>query len=206
MSFRIVMIAAAVATISAGPAIACKGVDKLLEDDFASLDFSWQELGPKMVIDNGRLTLSPEFPSHSSTSYEGDFFNDADACVTVVAPDVKDDNIGLAGMLFYLTNDYQFYAFVILPGAGAAAVMRFSNGDYLTPVGFRPAKGLKTGPNSKNTLRVTWNKGSVATYINDVPFATFKAKPPANGKIGFYAESKGGTWSFDDLLVTSAPR
>lgn len=209
---RVAVFAARILTITIGaiavllsPAFACKGVNKLFEDDFSTPDSAWVERARTMIIKDGKLQLTTEPRRHSSASYEGDFFNNADACVTVIAPDVKDASIGIAGLMFYLTNSYDFYAFVVSP-AGQAGVIRMLNGDFLTPVPPRKADGTKTGGNSSNVLRVTWNNGSVATYINDRPFTTFKANPPRNSKIGLYAESAGATWSFTNVLVTDSPR
>jgi hypothetical protein len=191
--------------LASGPAFGCKGVNKLLEDDFSNPESGWVEKVRTMAIKDGKLQLTTEPKRHSSASYEGDFFNNADACVTVIAPDVKDASIGVAGLMFYLTNSYDFYAFVINP-TGQAAVLRLLNGDFLTPVPPRKAEGIKAGGNSSNVLRVTWNNGSIATYVNDRPFTTLKAKPPRNGKIGLYAESAGATWSFANVLVTDPQR
>lgn len=187
-------------------AFACKGLNKLLEDDFSNPEFGWAEQNVEMVIKDGKLQLTTAPGAHSAASYEGDFFNNADACVTVTAPDVKDDSIGYAGIMFYLTPSYEFYAFIISPGYGTAGVIRMVNGDFLMPIKGRKAKGINLGGNSTNTLRVTWEKGAVATYVNDQLFARFKAKLPKNGKIGLYAESSGATWSFSDLLVTDPPQ
>ena len=199
------VVAFGVLLLLTSPSMACKGLDKLLEDDFSTNNM-WRELAPEMQIAQGTLQLSVEPNHHSSTSYEGDFFPSGDACVTVIAPDIKDDNIGIGGLMFHLTGNYEFYTFVVAAGTGQAAIMRYSNGEYLYPVAFKPTNLVQTGPKSSNTIRVTWQEnGSVAAYINDKPFANIKVKPPRNSKIGFYAESMGGTWSFDNLLVTSVP-
>jgi hypothetical protein len=191
--------------VAAPPALACKGVNKLLEDDFSDPGSGWVEKAKTMAIEGGKLRLTTEPKHHSSASYEGDFFNNADACVTVIAPDVKDASIGMAGLMFYLTGTYDFYAFVMSP-TGTAGVIRVLNGEFLFPVPARKAEGAHIGGNSTNTLRVTWDNGSVATYVNDRPFVKLKAKPPKNGRIGLYAESTGATWSFTHLLVTDPPR
>ncbi len=209
---RAVLLAAKFLTIVVGamvvaltPASACKGVNKLFEADFTAPEPGWVQRAPTMIIKDGTLQLTTEPKRHSSASYEGDFFNNADACVTITAPDVKDASGGVAGLMFYLTNSYDFYAFVISP-TGLAGVLRMLNKDFLTPVPPRKAEGVKVGGNSSNILRVTWNNGSVATYVNDQPFATLKANPPRNSKIGLYAESAGATWSFTKVLVTDPPR
>jgi hypothetical protein len=191
--------------IASGPASACKGANKLFEDDFSSSESSWVERVPTMTIKDCKLDLKSEPNRQASASYEGDFFNNADACVTVTAPDVKDASAGVAGLMFYLTNSYDFYAFVISP-TGQAGVLRMLNRDFLTPVPPRKAEGIKTGGNSSNTLRVTWDNGSVTTYVNDRLFTKLKANPPRNGKIGLYAESAGATWSFTHVLITDPPR
>jgi hypothetical protein len=192
--------------LATSPALACKGVNKLLEEDFSNPETAWVEQLPTMVIKNGKLTLSTEPLLHSSTSYEGEFFNDGDFCVTVTAPDVKDDSVGMAGVMFYLTNEYEFYAFLINPAEGKAGIIRMSNGEFLFPVPARRAVGMNLGGKSVNTLRVTWKDGAVTSYVNDKLFAQLKAKPPRNGKIGLYAESAGATWSFSNVLVTDPPR
>lgn len=202
---KIISIVLVALAFAPGPANACKGLNKLLEDDFSNPGSGWLQQAPKMAIKGGKLQLTTEPMQHSSASFEGDLFNNADACVTVTAPDVKDESIGIAGLMFYLTNKYEFYVFAVSPAVGKAGVLRIVDGEFLTPVEFRAADGIKTGGNSVNTLRVTWNNGSVSTYINDHPFATFNARPPKNGKIGLYAESSGATWAFTQLLLTDVP-
>lgn len=192
--------------VASAPAHACKGLDKLLEDDFTDPESAWAEQVPVMEIKEGKLRLTTEPGRHSSASYEGDFFNNADVCVTVTAPDVKDESLGFAGIMFYLTPAYEFYAFIISPANGKAGVIRMVNEEFLTPVKGRRVKAMKLGGNSTNTLRVTWDNGAVATYVNDELVAKFNARPPRNGKIGLYAESSGATWSFSDLLVTDPPQ
>jgi hypothetical protein len=206
MSLKVIAGLAIALIVASAPAYACKGLNKLLEDDFTDPESGWAEQIPVMEITGGRLLLTTQPGQHSSASYEGDFFNDADMCVTVTAPDVKDESLGYAGIMFYLTPAYEFYAFLIGPGNGRAGVIRMVNGEFLAPVKERKAKGMKLGGKSVNTLRVTWNNGAVATYINDELFAKFKARPPRNGKIGLYAESSGATWSFTHVLVTNPPQ
>lgn len=192
--------------LATSPVLACKGVNKLLEEDFSSPETAWVEQVPTMVIKDRKLHLTTEPQLHSSASYEGEFFNDGDLCVTVTAPDVKDDSVGMAGVMFYLTNNYEFYAFLINPADGKAGIIRMSNGEFLFPVPARRADGMNLGGKSVNTLRVTWKDGAVTAYVNDKLFAQFRAKPPRNGKIGLYAESAGATWSFSNVLVTDPPR
>jgi hypothetical protein len=202
MSLKFITALAAVLIFVSEPVLACKGLNKLLEENFTDPEPAWAEQNVEMTIKDGKLQLTTAPGAHSSASYEGDFLNSADACVTLTAPDVKDESIGAAGIMFYLTPSYEFYAFLIAPGTGTAGVIRMVNGEFLLPIKERKAKGIKTGGNSINTLRVTWHKGAVTTYINDTLFARFKAKVPKNGKIGLYAESTGATWTFSDILVT----
>ena len=194
----------AVAAVSS-PALACKGPNLIFSDDFKTVDEAWQPWGNWVTfsISNGKAQLKSNPGSYAMAAYQGFFVDSADACVDVIAPDVKDPGSILGGLMFGGVGT-DFYAFLLRPN-GNAAVFRNQNGGWLTPVAEKKADGAKTGANVTNTLRVTWKNGTAQTYVNDKPFATMKTLPIVNGKFGLYSEPEGNVYQFTNVKITDAP-
>jgi hypothetical protein len=219
MSFRAVtgalMAGAFVAmAVAVSPALACKGSESLLRDDFNETDPAWNTWfpdGSSFSIGGGKLQAKSDPGKWGVLQYEGAFFPAADACVEISAPSVRDPANIWAGLAFE-TADGALNV-VRLNLDGTAAVSRVTGAGWLSPVPARKFAGLKPGPNVVNKLRVVW-KGppardskepadpAVQIFINDQSFITFKATPNADRKIGFAVQSDGNTYQLSNLAVT----
>jgi hypothetical protein len=218
MSLRLVasafMTGAFVAIVAAGSALACKGSESLLRDDFTDSDPAWNPAfseGASFSAGGGKLQAKADPGRWGVLMYEGSFFPAADACVEIAAPSVRDPAGIWAGLLFETTDGAWYIPRIHLDGT--ASVARVTGDGWLTPVPPRKFAGIKPGANVANTLRVVWKapppRGStapadpaVAIFINDQPFITFKATPNANRKLGLAVQSDGNTYQFGNLAVT----
>jgi hypothetical protein len=207
MSRRLVVLSLLLAiAIAPGPALACKGSILVFADDFKVADPAWQSIDDdgKLTIAAGKLQVTTAPGNGALVQYSGFFMDSGDACVDMVAPEVKDPQKILGGILFGLTQT-SFFGFV-LRADGFAAVIRKEDGGWLFPVQMKKAGGAKPGANVSNTLRVTWKDAAAQTYINDQPFATIRIiRPIRNGKVGVYAEPEGETYQFTNFKVTDTP-
>jgi hypothetical protein len=142
--------------------------------------------------------------------YQGSFFADGDACVTITSPSVRSPTDISAGIA--LTADDGSIYFPSINLDGTAGVSRLTGAGWLNPVPARKFAGIKGGA-AANTLRVVWKgpppQGSknpadptVQIFINDKPFINFKMNPNADRKFGLYAQTEGNTYQFSDLAIT----
>ena len=194
------------AMIASSPALACKGRNVILADDFTTPDAAWGDNDDSFIIGSGTLQLKPAPGSTLGGVYQGELFEDADICIDMVMPTGRNPPNG--GLLFWWQdwdNAYLFQA----DATGSAAVFRWQRGRGLFPVSWRKAPSLKTAANAVNTLRLTLKGGTATAYINDQRFATFKGNPPqGGGMIGAFGASENGvsnTWTFSNLKVTDLP-
>ena len=77
----------------ASPALACKGTESLLRDDFTETDPAWSVTWPDTTsfdIADGKVEARADPGTWASMWYDGDFFPAADACVDITLPDVRD--------------------------------------------------------------------------------------------------------------------
>ncbi len=213
MSLRFVMgalVGMAFVAMTGGPAFACKGAENLLRDDFTEADPAWYVYwtdSSSFDIGGGKVVAKSNPGTWAGMSYQGQFFPGADACVDIVAP--TGDNVWAGLDLNSDSVDYIPY----ITGDGKAGVSRLDKSGWLNPVPVRPFAAIKTGPGAVNTLRVVWaapqpensQKPSdpiVQVFINDQPFAKFKAKPSAGRIIGLAIQTEGSTAEFSNLIVT----
>jgi len=190
--------------VACNPALACKGSDVLLSDDFKELDPGWNVVFGKFNASGGKVEASSEPGRIALMEYDADFFPGADICVDIISPNVKEPQTVFAGVSFTTPNSTYYYG--IRPD-GAAGVLRYS-GDWLRPVSPRKFDAVKPG-NATNTLRIVWKDGdpTVSTFVNDKPFINFKANEAnKNRKIGLYAEPESAVFVFSNLKVSTPPR
>lgn len=198
-------------SLSSGAAFACKGTQTLLRDDFTDVDPAWSNVdGSAVTIANGALTIHSDAGKFAYSQYGGLEFPGADACVTVVGPAAASKQVTQGGIGFF-TGVAWLIAYV--QSDGTAGVEGLQNGHWINPVPARKADGIKTGVGAANQIRLVWkappdDSGNqtvdpfVQMYINDKPFAKFKAQPNANRDIMLYAQTEGGSYDFKDLAIT----
>jgi hypothetical protein len=199
MLSRLTAAAVLVLAASAGPALACKGSTVILQDNFQTAEPDWHGTGS---IANGHavVTSTPFYDGQTfvSATFGGMFYgakhiDSGDACVDMVGPQVADPTNAAAGIMFGFTDIDSFWVFFARQD-GQAALYHFlpfdQNGGTqatLIPIAYQPSVALKHGGGVTNTLRVSWNGKSGATYINDQPFWPFAiSRPLQNTFVGLY--------------------
>jgi hypothetical protein len=192
--------------VASSPALACKGSQSLLSDDFkGEMDPAWEVVFGEFNVSDGKLQVKTDVGKVGLMEYQGDFFPGADVCVDIVAPSTKDAPSIFAGIAFS-TPKGNYY--VGIRPDGSAGVLRYFKG-WLKPVPVRKFDAVKTAVGATNSLRVVWKAGdtSVQTFVNDRPFITFKTlEANDNRKIGIYAETEGNTLTYSNFKVTSPPK
>jgi hypothetical protein len=187
------------------------GPTVLFADNFQIADPAWH--GEITVSGANANVTYPAGNNYGVAFYGGKFIDSGDLCVDVVAPvaDLNGKPIvnNYHGGIIFGFNDIDNYFAFIVSNDGTAKIFEAVNGGYLTFVTGLPAPSLLTAPNSKNTLRVTWNGNTASTYINSQPVYTFTKLPAFhNSMVGFYADSDSGvplTYQFGNLKVTNVP-
>jgi hypothetical protein len=198
-------------TLAASPALACKGAESLLRDDFTEEDPAWNvESDSGAAITNGALTLKSDVGHFQNLMYQGMNFPDADVCVTLMPPNGKPSADTQGGIGVWTGKAWNY---IYLTTDGQAGVAGLQNGSWTNPVPLRKADSIKTGNDAVNTLRVVWHGPPpsnsktapdpfVTIYINDKQFIKFKATPNGDRTVSLYAETGGGTYQFKNLDIT----
>jgi hypothetical protein len=211
--FASVLLLAGLATAAAAqpgsaPTTGCNGT-VLLEDNFAQVDPAWSLTNPFTTISGGKLRINAKPGFGYGAFYEGALFGNADMCVDVTMPEVREPNTISGGLLFHF-QDFDNTLMVLLNAGGYICLQRRQDKQTLFPVTWRKTTALKTGANAINSLRVTWKGTTVALYLNDKPIVTGKAPGlTGKGKIGLvgYSEKSGSNlWQFGNLKITEPPK
>jgi len=198
------------ALVAASPALACKGAQTLLRDDFTDEDPAWNIQDSSAQIAGGVLKVKTEPGRIYNLMYQGQNFPGADACVDIIAPAGKPSADIQGGLGFWTGKSWDF---IYISTDGSAGVSGLQDGNWTSPVPNRKFDGIKTAPNSTNQLRVVWKAPppanakdapdpSVIVFINDKQFIKFKAPPNANRSISIFTASDGGTYQYKNLVVT----
>jgi len=206
------LVAALLFAALASPALACKGTESLLRDEFTDTDVSWNVYWPdtsSFEIGDGKVVASAQPGYWGLMMYDGSFFPAADACVDITMPSVRNPANIWAGISFF-SGDATYV--VYLTPDGKAGVTRANAQGWLDPVKAKAYDAIKTdGP---NTLRVVWSgppaSGStdpanptIEVSVNDQPLFKFKVKPNANRQLGFGVSTEGESGvEFSNLSVT----
>lgn len=203
--------ALAALSLAATPAMACKGANSLLRDDFQDEDPAWglsEQTAAKLDGGSLNFTTAPDYSQY--LFYAGQNFPAADACVDVVFPSTLSKAFIQAGMGFW--SGRLLYFAVIQPD-GQAGVRGLQNGNWTTPVPVRKTDLVKTGPGAVNQVRLVW-KGPPASdsaassdptvqfYINGQLFIKFKVPPNEEREFALFAITQGLTLSFKNLNIT----
>ena len=196
----------------ASPALACKGTDSLLRDEFTEADPSWNVWWPdtsSFDIADGKVAAKVDPGYWAVMMYDGDFFPAADACIDITIPAVGDPTTVWAGLTF-LDEKYANWIVYLTPD-GKAGVAKVTNDGWLYPVKAKAYDSIKQ--EEANTLRVVWSgppaAGSteaadptVQVFVNDEALFKFKVKPNANRQVGVAIQTEGETVEFSNLAIT----
>ncbi len=198
------------ACLAVTPALACKGSETFLRDDFTEEDPAWNIQNSNAQISGGALKVRSE-PGHiNNLIYQGQNFPGADVCIDIIAPADKPSNQVQGGVGFWNGKGWDL---VYIATDGSAGVDGLQAGKWVSPVPNRKFDAIKTTPNATNQLRVTWKAPppsnsrdapdpTVTIYINDKQFIKYKVMPNANRAISVYAVTDGATYQFKNLVVT----
>jgi hypothetical protein len=199
------------AVVASSPALACKGAQTLLRDDFTDEDPAWNIQDNSAQIGGGVLKVKTDPGKILNLMYQGQNFPAADACIDIIAPAGKPASDIQGGLGFWTGRSWDF---IYIATDGSAGVAGLQDGGWTAPVPNRKFDGIKTTPNAVNQLRVIW-KGppppnskdapdpSVTVFINDKQFIKFKAVPNTNRALSIFTTSENGVYQYKNLVVTS---
>jgi hypothetical protein len=208
MSLKLVTAALLAVVAATVPAFACMGPTVIYADNFQAENPAWTAIPGSLAIESGQAKLTAPPGVVSTAVFEGSFMDSADACVDIAGPTVPDPGTVEGGILFGFNDEADYYAFVAFED-GRAAIFRLQNDQWLTPVAPRPAPALRTGPNSTNTIRISWKGSTASAYINTQPFVSFNIPQTfQNTKFGLFTGNDADnatTFQFSNLKVTNVP-
>jgi hypothetical protein len=202
MSLKIVTGALVALSLASAPALACTGPNPVFTDDFATQEPSWQAVYGEFSVANGRGQVKSNASEVVLVVNTGDYFDSGDMCVDIIAPDYRGGGNQLGGITFGLKDDGNYFAFVISPPDGAAAVLARKKGEWVVPVPARRADAIKQQSGAVNNLRIVWKGNRATAYINDKQFAVFSAPAQKNSYFGMFAQTEGNTWQYDNFKVS----
>jgi hypothetical protein len=196
--------------VAAIPAVACKGSETLLRDDFTDEDPAWNISDSNAQIGGGVLKLKSDLGKMRNLWYRGQNFPGADVCIDIIAPSGKPSADIQAGLGLSTRKGWNY---VYVATDGSAGVDSLQSGDWVSPVPNRKFDGIKTIPGAVNQLRVTWKAAppsnskdapdpTVTIFINDKQFIKYKVTPNSDRSIGIYVSSGGAVYQFKNLVVT----
>ena len=192
---------------SAGASAGCSG-NVLLSDDFTEVDPAWSLNGTNSTIVGGKMRIKPEPGYGQGAFYQGAVFGNADMCVDITSPELRDSNIS-AGIVFHYT-DWDNYIAVLINPSGRLGVARVDNKQVLFPVAWRDVPNLKKGANVVNSIRATWSGTSLAIYVNGQHIVTGKligvTGKSTIGFVGYSEKDASNVWLFDNFVVSEPPK
>jgi YD repeat-containing protein len=188
-----------------GAANACQGQNVLFEDNFDKLDPTWGEATSEIGVENHQLVLKPEANFSLWVPSNAGVYDDIDFCADFTTVEAVNADSSYAGLIFWYTDDDNFYAFEY-DANGKASVWRRQRGRWLKQVFWQPADGLKPNDGATNQLRVVTVGNQASFYVNGNQFSALKGTPPDNGQqIGMIAsspESAVATYAIGNVKVT----
>ncbi len=139
--------------------------------------------------------------------YRGMPYGDANFCVTLATPSTDSVGDQSAGLIFWATDDNNFYVLEISLNGQFAVGQQVNGGIYTHPVPWAVNAAVASGAGASNTLRVQ-TRGNVATvFVNDQQVGTLTGTPPTGGGLtGFYTSSSStslSTWDVSGLTVAT---
>jgi hypothetical protein len=199
--------AALLAVLATAPALACKGKNVLLQDDFTKADPAWDKNPGVVSIGGGALTVQAKPNLAHSFFHTGKRFDKADLCVDVTIAKSQVPGGTKAGPIFlgHAPGGSRSYYWFWTSPAGTVGVDVLDTGKWSRPVPPRLFEGLTTPPGAKLMLRVTLDGDRATIHVGDRKIGDFPVSPVADGGfLGLAAagSSAGETWSFSKLKVT----
>ena len=139
--------------------------------------------------------------------YRGAPYGDVNVCLTFATPSTDKAEDQTAGIVFWATDDNNFYILEITVNGQVAVGQQVNGGAYTHPVPWAVNAAVATGTGASNTLRVQ-TRGNVATvFVNDQQVGTATGTPPpGGGLVGFYSSSSVtslSTWDVSGLTVAT---
>ncbi len=139
--------------------------------------------------------------------YRGMPYGDVNVCLTFATPSTNKAEDQSAGIIFWATDDNNFYILEITVNGQVAVGQQVNGGAYTHPVPWAVNAAAATGTGASNTLRVQ-TRGNVATvFVNDQQVGTMTGTPPpGGGLVGFYTASSStslSTWDVSGLTVAT---
>jgi hypothetical protein len=201
---RMIAAAAIIATgLCCNPALACKGTEVLLQDDFKTVDLGW-DTADGFTIGSGQAKWTNKDDAGMAIYYNGSLFTDFDYCIDLTTLE-KTTPEQAAGLVFWATDYNNRYIFQLLSRDGQAEIVRRQNGKSLFPVANRKFDAIKTDAGAINSLRVVVKGNTFTAYVNDKMFVTAKGQPPKDGsQIGIYLGSPDA-FAFSNVKITNVP-
>lgn len=188
--------------LASTPALACKGRNVAVADDFSREDAAWEAVWGELTVSNGRGQLKSEPGKLAMVIYNGEDFESGDICVDMISPNVRGGVF--AGIAFgaTFTEPFGMYAYVLNAAEGTIGVIRHSKGKWLWPVNWRKSDAVKQQAGAANNLRLTWKGSAVVGYVNDRQAVQFTVQPIKEAKFGLFALPEAETFQFDNLKVS----
>jgi hypothetical protein len=202
MAFRILTSVAVALALISTPALACKGRNTIMSDDFAKEDASWQAVWGEFSVANGRGQLKSE-PGNAAMVLNGsDYVESGDICVDLIAPNARNLFAGIVFNAVVQGDAAGLYTFIANINEGTVAVGRLTKGKFLLPVGWRKSDAINQRANATNTLRLTWKGNNATAYVNDKQVASFGVQSQKETYVGLLAWPEAETFQFDNFKVT----
>ncbi len=206
MSFAFLLAAITAPIATQAMAQDCGG-KALFEDAFASLDPSWGE-AKNLQVAGGKATMSVEANAvwwvwNSAWAFPAN----ADVCVDVALQNgAADSKIPAAGVMFWVTDNANFYVFMVAP-TGDYWISRLLDGKWaMNPVATKQSADVQQGAGKTNNLHVRFEGPTVTLFINGKEQSQQKLQPPSGPSyVGLYAqaeEKSANRWDFSKLKVT----
>ena len=139
--------------------------------------------------------------------YRGTPYGDVNVCLTLATSSTDKAEDQTAGIVFWATDDNNFYMLEITVNGQFAVGQQAQGGAYTHPIPWAANAAVAQGVGASNTLRVQ-TRGNVATlFINDQQVGTVTGTPPAGGGLaGFYTSSSStslSTWDMSGYAVAT---
>ncbi len=186
---------------------ACKPETASFYDDFHKPDPGWNIISGDLVhYADGQLVLKPEPNRMLAPKYLSLRYENATICAHIKSPpQVKTlDSYTNGGIIFWATDDDNFYVAEILPN-GSYAIYRRIAGTWINLVPSTKTEQIKSDTNAVNEVRVVLVDNFGALFINNVKVQEFRGQPQkGGGAVGVRAESEltvSDEWRFLDIAV-----
>ena len=190
-----------------GAAEACGTGKVLFEDSFDALQTTWGKQDEELTVENGRLLMKPKENFTFWAPNSAAVYDDIDLCAEVTNVEVSDPGNSFVGLVFWYSDDKNFYTLEI-DADGYASIWRRQNGRWLSQVDWAETDALKSGIGSTNELRVVTKGRNASYYLNGQLFKEAMGLPPDSGQqVGTIASSPKetvATYAFTNFKVTEA--